>query len=228
MNLEKYSSKSILSPETLEDLEELKKKLYQQVKRLKEKFTPKDQIEKKGGFEFASWSYMLDEMDKNHPLRRETFVTPPTIERKSMTYSCAVMVEDLITHETRIGFDIHPIVAFDKESDRMKDPKTVRELLGNAGKASVTKALRHAYSNFGVSSDLYGSMVKEEVTDEQSARFFSLAEIMTQYFVGAVNPKLSAWWDAQVKAWSTQSKLSADKFLDTLTPYVKKYEVTNG
>ena len=208
--------------QSLGQLEEFRKAMYELNRTVKQTPTPKDEIEMKGGYPFASWKYMLDEMDKHHPLRQESFVQPPELLKEPMVFICSVMVKDITTGESRIGVDAHPIPAFDQGSTQMKDMKTVRELIGNAAKASVTKALRNAYSNFGVAGDLYKSSMEDEVSPEQQATWEEWNALMVGYLQNNPHPQLERYWAENTKRWKDQTLQSAVQFLKDIEPTITK------
>ncbi len=199
--------------------ERLRQQLYEAQKEYLNKKTPLAQTEVKGKFVFAKWSYMLDEMNRLHPLRSEHLLSI-TFDREAMVYEASVSVTDLVTKEERCGTDSHPVVAFDANSNVMKDMKTVRELLGNARKAANTKALRNAYSGFGVCADLYESTPSAPPNEEQNRTFAELGLVVTN----SNRPNLMTWWDTKiVPDWSLQTEETAKKFLEQLNTYLKPY-----
>jgi hypothetical protein len=207
---------------SLGQLEEFKRQMYEHNRTVKQTATPPEKIEMKGGFPFATWDYMLDEMDKSHPLRQETFVSSPELLKEPMVFITSVMVRDIVTGESRIGVDAHPIPAYDAGSEQMKSMKTVRELIGNAAKASVTKALRHAYSNFGISADLYGSMVDEPLSQEQIKIWEEWDVLMRGYLESHPHPQLEGYWNENAKRWKEQTLQSAPAFLKAIEPVINR------
>lgn len=205
--------------DSLKRLDEIKKLFTEQAEKQKQKSTPRERIGKVGKYDYAKWDYMLEEMDRLHPLRSETFACPPTFIKESVAFMVAVEVKDLLTNEVRIGGDIHTVAISEAGTKDLKDDFKIRELLGNAFKAAITEAQRHAYSNFGIAADLYGSMTEQKPNQEQQAEFaFLMAKLET--LAGVATPELSIKIrDYRMKCastWITQYAHTADKFLESI------------
>jgi hypothetical protein len=208
--------------------EEERQKLYERAKEQRSKKTPPKYIKNKGGYDYAEFAYMLDEMDKAHPIRSE-IITTDEFNEKYLVYRVAVRVTDLASGEARSGVDSHPIVAYDAKSEggSQKDIPTIRELMGNAYKAALSKALRNAYSNFGVSADLYQTFLDDEPTKEQNHKFWEWDKFIDEK-VATRSASLKEWWLGQIcKEWDLQTKQTADQYLksleDTMNNLKEKY-----
>ena len=203
--------------------EERRRFFYEQLAKQKSIRTPKDVIEEKGEFPYAAWWYMLEEIDNSHPRRAETFAFPPqVILHNFMTVVVGVQVVDIETGECRIGIDANPVQAWEKGSDKEKSAKSIANLIGNTTKGALTKALRNAYSNFGVCADLYQSMTQEKPTEEQVALWNSLDELFTTEFKGK-SDTYDKWWKDNTEAWGKQLKETADLFLSPLKSTLDKW-----
>ena len=184
--------------------------------------TPPEFTDKKGSYTFADWAYMLDQMNELHPLRTERVIDEGFIEKYILFY-CTVEVTDLLTHETRIGSDVHPVVAFDKGSTNVKPINEIREFFGNAKKAALTKALRNAYSNFGVASDLYGSVLVTPPSKEQFEKFETVITIDWAGWDLDKSQKMKAWLDKKRKQfYSNVDRSEADEYLEQLTNTIQE------
>jgi hypothetical protein len=224
---EKGTSLQVISSETAIGhllSEEDRELLYRRKREERQKETPKKHIQMKGGFPFAEYAYMLDEMDKMHPLRSEIVISAGTFfNEKYLIYHVAVQVTDLITGESRPGTDAHPVVAYEAGRDGDQKPiQTIRELMGNAYKAALTKALRNAYSNFGVSSDLYQTQLAEEPNKEQKERFWEWDKFMDEKVLPTAPDNWKEWWETIRKEWDLQTLDSATDYLNSLEPRIAK------
>lgn len=199
---------SSASLQKVEDIAGFNKFFHDRAKEVKNTVTPKEHIESKGGYPFASYGYMLEQMDILHPLRAETFALPPTFLLEPLCFMTAIEVKDLVTGETRCGVGLHPVPAYDKESRDPKPMKVVRELLANSAKASLTQAQRHAYSNFGICADLYESNL-DEITEAQERDFETFSEKVKE--VGG--EKVLAWFEKVKEGWSTQRGTTAEEYM---------------
>ena len=202
--------------------DEERQQLYERAKAERSKKTPPKQIKQKGGYNYAEFAYMLDEMDRLHPLRSE-IITSDEFNEKYLIYNVRVQVTDITTGESRAGVDTHAVVAYNAKSDGggLKDPSTFRELMGNAHKAALTKALRNAYSNFGVAADLYQTFLAEESTKVQKERFYEFDKFIDEKVIPN-SERAQMWWKQIRQEWEQQDETTADMYLDSLQPTITK------
>ena len=199
------SSASLQRPEDLSAFNEF---FHQRAKEVKNTATPPEHIESKGGYPYASYGYMLEQMDILHPLRAETFALEPTFIKEPLCFITAIEIRDLVTGEVRCGVGLQAVPAYDKESKDPKPMKVVRELLENSAKGSLTKAQRHAFSNFGICADLYESNL-DEITEAQERDFETLRAKATE--IGG--EKVLAWFQKVEDGWRTQRGTTAEEYL---------------
>ncbi len=209
---------SLLSPNDLANEQvhkDRRDRLYKIVTELKKRKTPQQYIKKRSdGFFYTDFAYMVEEMDKFHPHRKEDIEIIP--EPAMRVIRAVAVVTDLQTGETRTGVDAHRIT-FNKGFEG--DIRYVVDI-GNDCKSAAQEALRNAYSRFGVSADVYRKQLQEEPTAEQQAIFDELTARAHSLTADLIN-----WWDNQIiPAWRSQTRESADEFLKQTTISLKGAE----
>jgi len=198
------------------------KELADRASEVKSIKTPASQIQEKGDFPYAKWSYMLEQMDKLHPMRAEIITHEELLtggqNGMPWVWNVSVRVTDLLTGEARSGSDCHPIVIYEERSDVLKPPKSIRELIGNAKKGCLTKALRNAYSNFGICADLYQSKPDDPPTELQQSKMQELDSQMKTMQVSSH----AEWWAGVMGKWKEMTADTADAYFNKVAPVVDK------
>jgi len=204
-----------------ESFNAFRERLYGIVTELKKKETPRKHVKKRGdGFDYPDFAYMVEEMDKFHPNRKEEFAFQPQIIGRNAIL-VGVIVSDNITHEIRVGIDAHRLT-FKKGEE--KNPDNVIDI-GNDAKSALTEALRNAYSRFGVCADVYNKQLQVGPSPENIKSLESMYQSIKQYTT--VHPHLKKWWNQVVEDFDTQTPKTVEEFLSSIQTQVntiiKKY-----
>ena len=220
----------LLSPDQIADIEQFeaqRKRLEEIVSQARKVPTPREHLKKKGEFDTVNFDYMNQQMDHFHP-QRSVKIIKSEFNPDTLTYFFAVEVTDLQTHERRAGTAVHPIIAYEANSEVYKSKKKIREAMSNAAKAALTESLRDAYAHFGIAADMYGMDFKTPVTEDQQQRFEEIIQAFGKIdYPLEIKSQAITWIESTKKLWNDQYEQTADKFLsvlqDTLTQRKEKY-----
>ena len=199
--------------------------LFERLKAVQEIETPNEELKtREDGYQYPNFAYMLELMNKHHPLRQED-IEFPNLETalKAGVIVARAVVTDILTGERRTGVDAHR-VTFAKNTAR-----TLENIvdIGNDMKSAQREALRKAYSEYEICADQYRRVRRIPPVTSQEEEFSRIIKRIEAVLDKAPNAKLLEWLNKQRENWKTQNTKSAYQFLTDLNKHATTIEERN-